>query len=87
MPDVQDGPHVFSIGGRRILVSHDAGDIPDGQSEPVDVIIVGHTHRSTVEQRAGVLLINPGEVGGWVTGTPRMAFLELDDLSVEVVDL
>ena len=33
-----------------------------------DIVVFGHTHRPLVEAREGVLLINPGEAGGWLTG-------------------
>ena len=48
----------------RVHVLHDAGELalhpPSGN---VDAVITGHSHRPRVEQRGGVLHVNPGSAG------------------------
>ncbi len=62
--------------GTRILVTHQA-ELLHGQAEGSDVVIFGHTHRASIRRdRAGRLLVNPGEVGGWTYGRPSVAILE-----------
>ena len=75
------------VGGRRIAAMH-YPEMADAiaPSGLYDLVIYGHTHR--VDIRPGdSLVINPGEVGGWITGRSTVAIVELDDLSVEIVDL
>lgn len=52
-----------------------------------DVVVFGHTHRPLVERRDGVLLINPGEAGGWLRGKSTVALLDPASLAAEIVPL
>ena len=53
-----------------------------------------HTHRTSSahavnpdqRQKTG-LLLNPGEVGGWLTGQATVATVELETLAVQIHDL
>lgn len=53
----------------------------------VDVVLYGHTHVSRFEKRDGKVLLNPGEVCGYLTGKASVALLNTKDLSVEFVHL
>jgi len=56
------------------LASHEAG-------AHNDLIIYGHTHDSEWRAQAGTadkLVINPGEVCGWVTGRATFALFALE---------
>lgn len=48
----------FMIGGYRVFVVHDIHStrVP----EDVDIVVHGHTHRTTVDVVEGVLYVNPG---------------------------
>lgn len=61
----------------RIKVIHDLAALKN--VEKVDVIISGHSHKSRVERRGGVLYLNPGAAG------PRRFKLpiSLGDLTIE----
>jgi putative phosphoesterase len=52
-----------AIGGVRFLVSHRLADL-EGPTDPVEagvrVVASGHTHVAKVEERDGVLYVNPG---------------------------
>ena len=51
-----------------------------------DVIVYGHTHE--IDLRDGeTRVVNPGECGGWTTGRSTVGFLDLTEMSVEIVDL
>ena len=62
-------PHTahVRIGGILIYVVHDIADLralvvePDGA--PVRVVVSGHSHKPTVEERDGILYVNPGSAG------------------------
>jgi putative phosphoesterase len=51
-----------------------------------DLIVYGHTHKPEI--RGGrPLLINPGELGGWLTGQPSAALVDLEALKGELLRL
>ncbi len=50
--------------GSRIYVYHIVQDLPiDPDEDKVDMVISGHSHRSGVEEKNGVVYLNPGSVG------------------------
>ncbi len=73
--------------GRRIAVVH----YPElarslARSGDYDLVVYGHTHEIDESVEKGVLL-NPGEVGGWLTGRCTVALVDLETLQVEIRDL
>jgi hypothetical protein len=88
MGEVQEAPLTFVYGGVRFLVCH-LGAPVDGYAEGKagDVIVYGHTHRPSVESRDGVLLINPGEAGGWLGGKSTVALLDPASLTADIITL
>jgi putative phosphoesterase len=86
--ELRVAPLKFTYAGLRFLVCHLDGPVERHlASKAYDVIIFGHTHSSLAERRDGVLLINPGEAGGWLSGRSTVALLEPAALSVEIVSL
>ena len=52
------------LGGHLVYVVHIPEDLDlDPVAAGVSVVIHGHTHRSRVDRRDGVLFLNPGSVG------------------------
>jgi uncharacterized protein len=52
------------LGGVRLFVVHDSRQLDfDPSARGIDVVVSGHSHRPLVEERAGVLYINPGSAG------------------------
>ncbi|HWI41126.1 MAG TPA: metallophosphoesterase family protein [Verrucomicrobiae bacterium] len=80
---------VVQVGQITILLVHDrkqVQEIPRG----IRVVVAGHSHRPMVEEREGVLFLNPGSAGRRRFRLPvTVALLQVEagDLSVEVVDL
>jgi len=52
-----------------------------------DVVVHGHDHRASIARQGSTLVINPGEVGGWVTGRSSIAVLDAGSLDAEIIDL
>lgn len=55
---------LVELGGARILVVHDIADLeraPD--TSQAGTVVHGHSHRPAVEERGGVLYVNPGSAG------------------------
>ncbi len=77
----------LELAGRRIgAVHYPELAEPLAASGRFDLVVYGHTHRLD-ERRDGCLLLNPGEVGGWLTGRSTAAVVDLDTLAVEIHDL
>ena len=56
--------------GKRTLTEPSGGGF--------DVIVRGHTHRSSISHENDMLVINPGEVCGYVSGTNSLGFLDTE---------
>ncbi len=75
------------LGGRRIAAVHypEIAE-PIAESGRYDLVVYGHTHEVDV-RRGRALLLNPGEVGGWLTGRTTVAVVDLETMDVEIIDL
>jgi len=77
--------------GTLVLVVHDLGEldlVPEAAG--IRVVVSGHTHRPSVEERRGVLYLNPGSAGPARFRLPvTLAMLQVDGsgLDVRIVDL
>ncbi|MHA1150579.1 MAG: metallophosphoesterase [Promethearchaeota archaeon] len=53
-----------------------------------DIIISGHTHAIVNEKRDnGVLILNPGEACGYLTGRATFAIIDTMKMEAEIIDL
>ena len=82
-----ESPHSFEIGGRRVLLIHDIGDVQKRSVTSHDIVIHGNTHQQEMKTRGETLIVNPGEGCGWLYGTPSAAILDLDSRQVEFLSL
>lgn len=86
--EIREAPATFSHGGLRFLVSHMDGPVKRLlAATPCDVIVFGHTHKPFTERSGGILLINPGEAGGWLRGKSSVALFDPNSMSVDIVPL
>lgn len=69
-----------TVGGLRIALTHGHRklEMDKATSGEYDVVVRGHSHRSSVARENGVLMVNPGEVCGYITGANTIAFLDTD---------
>jgi putative phosphoesterase len=51
-----------------------------------DCVVHGHSH-ATVAQNEGTLVINPGEVCGYLTGNATLALLDTDKREARIVQI
>jgi putative phosphoesterase len=56
-------------------------------SESFDVVVHGHTHEAEVYRKGKTLVVNPGEVCGYLTGKSTIALLDTDKREVKIVEL
>ncbi len=56
-------------------------------SEGFDVVVHGHTHKAEVYRKGKTLVVNPGEVCGYLSGKSTIALLDTDKREAEIIEL
>ena len=66
--------------GLRIALTHGhlKSEMDKAMGGGYDVVVRGHSHRASVREEKGILIINPGEVCGYLTGNSTVAFLDTE---------
>jgi len=66
--------------GLRIALTHGhiKSEMDKAMSGEYDVVVRGHSHRASIGEENGILVINPGEVCGYLTGSSTVAFLDTE---------
>ncbi len=57
------------------------------KTENYDVVVHGHTHEAKAYRAGKTLVINPGEVCGYLTGKSTIAILNTETLDVKMIQL
>ena len=57
------------------------------ESELFDAVIHGHSHNLGIERNGKTLVINPGELCGYLTGKPTFAILDTDKNEAKIIEL
>ncbi|MEM4683020.1 MAG: YfcE family phosphodiesterase, partial [Ignisphaera sp.] len=52
-----------------------------------NIILYGHTHEVDVLSRDSILVLNPGEVCGYITGRQSVAIIDIDTMKFNIIDL
>lgn len=87
--EVKVQPAFIELEGKKFVVIHE-NDLVDALAESgkFDVVVYGHTHNSDIRKATnGCLIVNPGEVCGWLTGRPTIAILDTETMEVKLVEL
>jgi hypothetical protein len=82
-----ESPHSLELGGQRILMVHDIGDVNQRSIEGHQIVVHGFTHREEMKHRGETLIVNPGEGCGWLHGEPGGAILDLQTRDVQFFKL
>ena len=74
-------PHdlTVTLGGVTFVMVHNKKELP-GDLTGVDVVVFGHSHKYTQEERNGILWLNPGSCG------PRRFHQEITMMTAEITD-
>ncbi len=82
---------ILELGGKRIFISHMPREQTIealGKSGVFDIILTGHTHIiSNKKLNNGTLIVNPGEVCGYLTGKATFAILDTERMESEIIEL
>jgi putative phosphoesterase len=85
--EIYESPHSFEVGGKRVLLVHDIGEVRSRSVESHDYVIHGCSHLQVQKKVGKTLLVNPGEACGWIHGKCTAAILDLDTGEVESLTL
>ncbi len=91
----RDSPHEVRIEDRSILLVHGYGSkeftkrivYSIAKSGAYDIILYGHTHEPDVTEINRCLVVNPGEVFGYLSGEASVAIVDTRTLRAEIVRL
>ena len=82
---------ILELGGKRIFVTHmPRQETSDAlaNSGSFDIVLSGHTHYlSNKKLNNGILIVNPGEVCGYITGKATFAILDTEKMESEIIEL
>lgn len=79
------------FGGKNIYAAHmPTQNTIDAiaKSGQYDIILTGHTHNMVNKKyENGVLVVNPGEACGYLTGRSTFAIIDTDKMKAEIIEL
>lgn len=55
-------------------------------SEYFDAVVHGHSHLKSLQKKGKTLIVNPGEVCGYVTGKSTIAILDTDKCDARIIE-
>ncbi len=88
--ELRDRFAAIAAGGTAIGLLHgDQNELLSAliERQVFDVVVHGHTHRAGAHMSEETLVINPGEVCGYLLGEPSIALLETDTRRATIVNL
>ncbi|MFQ5721085.1 MAG: metallophosphoesterase [Candidatus Aminicenantales bacterium] len=86
--EIAKAPLRFSAYNHKFLVTHLHFKLESYlNSGKEEIIIFGHTHRPEIRKKNNVLLLNPGETGGWLSGQRTVALLDPTTMRAEIIYL
>ncbi len=79
-------PHELELDGKRVVMLHEPDPLDSLDKSKYDLILYGHTHEVDI-QRETPLIVNPGELGGWLTGKSTLALWDTQSNNIEIIEL
>ncbi|MGB9708813.1 MAG: metallophosphoesterase [Infirmifilum sp.] len=92
---LEEPPLFTTISNKRLAVIHGAST-PEkterlvqalAKSGDFDIVVYGHTHKADVRKIGNTLVVNPGTLSGYLAGTRTFALIDLERLSVDLVEV
>ncbi len=87
-----NGPAIVELGGRRFLLMHGFNGLEHTEKlaetlmgfKGIDGVLYGHTHRALYKRVGDRILLNPGEICGYLTGKTSYAVLDTARLEARI---
>ncbi len=71
------------LAGRKICMMHTDHLAEDAiRSQMYDLVVYGHTHHQDIRREGRTLVVNPGETTDWITGSARVAIVDLNEIEL-----
>jgi putative phosphoesterase len=81
-------PYILELAGRKIVIMHEHQVVDAlADSGHFDLVVYGHTHEPDIRKRGNTLIVNPGELSGWLYGKSTIAIADLSTLSAELIEV
>lgn len=86
--NIKEGPRVEIVKDKRIFLAHDLSYWESlARSGDFDLIVSGHTHIAEIKRLGNTLIMNPGELGGWLYGRSTFGLVDLESMDAEIIEL
>ncbi len=86
--EIHSPPYETEIDNKKFLLLHEPITLNSYiKSQIYDFILYGHLHDVEKKVSKRTLILNPGEVSGWVKGKGTFAILDTQTKKVEIIEL
>ncbi|BEP16785.1 metallophosphoesterase [Pyrofollis japonicus] len=93
--EIHEWPHLVELDGKKLLMIHGTGPSEKtknmaeafARSGFYDAVLYGHTHEVDNRVVGDVLVLNPGEACGCLTGKKTVAILDTESMRAEIIGL
>ncbi|MFB0566403.1 MAG: metallophosphoesterase [Candidatus Aminicenantaceae bacterium] len=86
--EIQEAPFTFKHNNLNFLTIHLNLPLESYiSSGKYEVVIFAHTHKPEIHKEKNTLIINPGEIGGWLSGKSTVSLLDTKTLSAKILTL
>ncbi|RLD15595.1 MAG: hypothetical protein DRI22_02300 [Caldiserica bacterium] len=86
--NIFSGIYEGELAGKRIIMMHEPKAIDSiASSGDYDLIIYGHTHEIDIRKVGNSLIINPGELCGYLKGKRTFVIMDIPSMEYEVIEL
>ncbi|MCS7223595.1 MAG: metallophosphoesterase [Armatimonadetes bacterium] len=82
-------PAIVTIGEKKVVIVHEGEWVEAlSQSGLYQLVLYGHTHQTDLRRLPnGCIVVNPGEVCGWLTGRCSIALWDVETMEVKFTEL
>jgi len=85
--DIKPAPRPIEVNGKSLIVFHEPFINDYIDTDKVDFLIYGHTHKLSVDVKGSMKIINPGTASGALVNTKTFILLETLSSKVEIIEL
>lgn len=81
---------ILDLAGKKIYVSHGPDPLVIkslAKSGEFDIICTGHTHDHNIKKINNTLVINPGELCGYLTGKATFVIVDLETMDARLIEI
>ncbi|HII60514.1 metallophosphoesterase [Pyrococcus horikoshii] len=87
---IKDDILTLNLDGLKVVMLHGTDERvveAFAKSQLYDIVIRGHTHKYGIQEVGRTIVVNPGEVCGYLTGIKSVALLNTTEREVRIINL